>query len=67
MPVKKAPEHKLEECQSHKGAGLKSGLTFGGKIPDSLKAGAHCERAPFFEKTLCRSNYGDFPAYRNAG
>ena len=53
MPVKKAPEHELEECQSHKEAGLKSGLTFGGKIPDSLKAGAHCERAPFFEKTLC--------------
>ena len=39
MPVREAPEHKLEECQSHKGAGLKSRLTFGRKIPDSLKAG----------------------------
>ena len=52
MAVKEAPGHKLEECRSHKGAGLKSGSVFGGKIPDSLKANAHCEGAPFFEKTL---------------
>ena len=51
MPIKEAPGHKLEEYQSHKGAGLKSGSIFGGKIPDSLKAGAHCKRASFFEKT----------------
>ena len=49
--IREAPELELEECQLHKGAGLKSGLTFGRKIPDSLKAGTHCEGAPFFEKT----------------
>ena len=52
MPIKEATGHELEECRSHKGVGLKSGSVFGGKVPDSLKAGAHCEGAPFFEKTL---------------
>ena len=52
MPTKEAPGCELEECQSHKGAGLSSGLTFGRKIQDSLKTGAHREEAPFFEKTL---------------
>ena len=31
----------LEEGQLHKGAELNSSLTFGGKMSDSLKAGAH--------------------------
>ena len=53
MPIKETPGHKLEECQSYIEAGLKSGSAFGGKVPDSLKAGSHCEGAPFFEKTLC--------------
>ena len=30
------------------GAELKSGLTFGGKNPDSIKAVPHCEESPFF-------------------
>ena len=52
MPIKEASRPELEEGRSHKGAELNSGLTFGGKKLDTLKAGAHLEKTPFFEKAL---------------
>ena len=54
---KSLQDQKLEEGRSHKGVELNSGLTFGGKKPDSLKAGAHWEWAPFFETTLHGSEW----------
>ena len=51
MPIKRALGLKLEVGRSHKGVGLKSGSAFGRNFPDDLKAGAHCEEAPFFEGT----------------
>ena len=41
MPNKEPSRPELEEGRSHKGADLNSGLTFGGEMLDSLKAGAH--------------------------
>ena len=52
MPNRAPSGPKFEEGQSHKGAELNSGLTFGGERLDSLKADTHWERAPFFETTL---------------
>ena len=52
MPIKEPSGLELEEGWSHKGVELNPGLTFGGKKLDSLKAGAHREKTPFFEKAL---------------
>ena len=57
MPTREPSGPKFEEGRSHKGAELNSGLTFGGKRLDSLKAGAHWEWAPFFEMTLHGSEW----------
>ena len=57
MPTREPSGLQLGEGQSHKGAELNSGLTFGGKRLDSLKAGAHWEWAPFFETTLHGSEW----------
>ena len=40
----------------HKWAGFKPGLTFGGKISDTIKAHAHCEGAPFFGQIMATSH-----------
>ena len=49
---KSLQDQNLRKAGRTKGAELNSGLTFGGKMLDSLKAGAHWEKAPFFEKAL---------------